>query len=80
MDVIDVFSATSYVVWMTKPTYDPLFNVRLPPELLAMLDELRRVEPDIPTRSEMVRRLIRRSGEAQPKARPLGIGIRKKTT
>lgn len=43
--------------------YDPLFNVRMPEELLAVLDELRRVEKDIPTRSEMMRRLVQRAGD-----------------
>jgi len=35
-----------------------LFNMRLPPEYLRWLDEMRRKEEDIPTRSEMARRCI----------------------
>lgn len=46
-----------------KPAKYPLFNFRCEPELLQIIDDLRRVEPDIPPRSEMVRRLIRRMGE-----------------
>lgn len=37
--------------------------VRLDDRHLDILDELRRVEKDIPTRSEMIRRLIERAGE-----------------
>ena len=32
-----------------------------------MIDDLRRVEPDIPTRSEMVRRLIERAADRKSK-------------
>lgn len=46
-----------------KPAKYPLFNFRAEPELLEILDDLRRVEADIPSRSEMVRRLIRRAVE-----------------
>ena len=35
-----------------------VFNMRLPPELIRLLDDLRRQEDDIPTRSEMARRCI----------------------
>jgi hypothetical protein len=35
-----------------------LFNMRLPPEYGRWLDEMRRKEADIPTRSEMARRCI----------------------
>lgn len=37
--------------------------IRLDDRHLNTLDELRRVEKDIPTRAEMVRRLIERAGE-----------------
>jgi hypothetical protein len=36
--------------------------IRLDERHLQILDDLRRVEPDIPTRSEMARRLIERAG------------------
>lgn len=39
----------------------PLFNFRADPETLEALDKLRRDEPDIPTRSEMARRIIKRA-------------------
>lgn len=37
---------------------DPLFNMRMPARLLARLDALRRIEPDLPSKSEMARRCI----------------------
>lgn len=33
-------------------------NVRLPVDILTQIDDLRRVEPDVPTRPEMIRRLV----------------------
>lgn len=33
-------------------------TLRLPEELIAAVDELRRLEPDIPTRPEMIRRIL----------------------
>ena len=45
---------------------DTVFPVRLDERHLDIVDELRRVEKDIPTRSEMIRRLIER---AERKAR-----------
>lgn len=48
----------------------PLFNFRADPETLEALDRLRRDEPDIPTRSEMARRIIKRACDrADRKAR-----------
>ncbi|WP_423414859.1 ribbon-helix-helix protein, CopG family [Hyphomicrobium sp. B1] len=41
--------------------------VRLDDRHLEMIDELRRVEKDIPTRSEMIRRLIERAAEKRRK-------------
>ena len=49
------------------PAQYPLFNFRADPEVIAYLDAMRRDEEDIPTRSEMVRRVIRRAGEAHAK-------------
>ena len=46
-----------------------LLTFRADPESLAALDALRRDEEDIPTRSEMVRRVIRRAVEAHAKKR-----------
>jgi hypothetical protein len=42
-----------------------LFNLRLPPEYLRWLDDMRRKEEDIPTRSEMARRCIQRQAKVQ---------------
>jgi preprotein translocase subunit SecA len=39
-------------------TQDTILQMRISEEIRAMLDEIRRAEEDIPTRSEMVRRLI----------------------
>lgn len=49
---------------MTKkpepPKRDPhLMQVKLTPEMVDQLDDLRRNQSDIPNRSEMIRRLIR---------------------
>lgn len=41
--------------------------VRLSDAHLHILDDLRRREPDIPTRSEMIRRVIERAGQ--------GVGV-----
>lgn len=45
-----------------KKASEPV-NVRLPDGILAQIDELRRVEPDVPTRPEMIRRLIEKALE-----------------
>jgi hypothetical protein len=60
---------------MMAGTANALFNMRLAPEYLTWLDELRRQEPDIPNRSEMARRCIERQARAAgvleaPKKRP----------
>lgn len=33
-------------------------NLRLPRELIAQIDELRRIETDLPNRQEMIRRVL----------------------
>ena len=43
------------------------FTFRVSPETLKALDELRAVEPDVPTRAEMLRRLVDRAKAAQTK-------------
>lgn len=45
------------------------FPVRLNDEDLRMLDDVRRVEPDIPTRPEMIRRLIERAADKKARAK-----------
>ena len=48
-------------------TQDAILQMRIAADLVVQLDELRRHESDIPSRSEMVRRLISRAAEAQQK-------------
>ena len=38
-----------------------ILHMRIKPELMLTLDDLRKNEPDLPSRSEMVRRLIERA-------------------
>ena len=42
-------------------THDTFLNMRIAPEIKEILDELRKLERDLPSRSEMVRRLIVRA-------------------
>jgi len=42
-------------------TQNTLLQMRIADEIVAQLDDLRRLEKDIPSRSEMVRRLIERA-------------------
>ena len=42
-------------------TQDTQIAVRISTQALAALDELRRVEADLPSRAEMIRRLIERA-------------------
>jgi metal-responsive CopG/Arc/MetJ family transcriptional regulator len=35
-------------------------NLRLPRDMIHAIDELRRVEPDLPTRPEMIRRMLQK--------------------
>jgi len=42
-------------------TQNTLLQMRIAEEIVAKLDDLRRVEADIPSRSEMIRRLIERA-------------------
>ena len=46
---------------MADMTQSDILHMRLATEYLRMLDAIRRDEADIPTRSEMVRRLIERA-------------------
>ena len=43
------------------------FGFRVTDELLAQLDLLRRAESDLPTRGEMLRRLVERAASAEAK-------------
>ena len=42
-------------------THDTFLNMRIAPEIKEVLDELRKLEKDLLSRSEMVRRLIVRA-------------------
>jgi len=44
-------------------TQNTLLQMRIADEIVEKLDDLRRLEKDIPSRSEMVRRLIERAHE-----------------
>lgn len=44
-----------------------VFNMRVLPELVELLDDMRREEKDIPTRSEMARRCIERQAKLEGK-------------
>ncbi|WP_332461070.1 ribbon-helix-helix protein, CopG family [Rhodobacter sp. CZR27] len=45
--------------FMAPPKKDTeAINLRLPRELIAALDDRRRIEPDLPTRPEMIRRAL----------------------
>ena len=46
---------------MTNMTQDTSLNMRIALEIKEILDELRKLEKDLPSRSEMVRRLIVRA-------------------
>jgi hypothetical protein len=45
-------------------TQDSIMQLRIATSYREMLDDLRRQEPDIPSRSEMIRRLIERAFKA----------------
>jgi hypothetical protein len=42
-------------------THDKILHMRIAPVFKEVLDELRKLEKDLPSRSEMVRRLIARA-------------------
>jgi metal-responsive CopG/Arc/MetJ family transcriptional regulator len=46
---------------------DTQIAVRISSQLLTALDELRRKEKDLPTRAEMLRRLVERASDAKHK-------------
>lgn len=59
-------TATSLTKRRTQEQSDDMENdstlqMRLSAELKASIDELRKAEPDLPSRSEMLRRLIERA-------------------
>lgn len=48
---------------MDDMEHDQILQMRLSADLKTMLDDLRRAEPDLPSRSEMIRRLIQRAAK-----------------
>ena len=42
-----------------------ILHMRVTPDTVIMLDDLRKAEKDLPSRTEMVRRLISRSSQAK---------------
>lgn len=52
------------------PIKDARLNLRIEKPLLALLDDLRRAEKDVPSRGEMVSRLIKRAAEAKAQKKP----------
>ena len=51
---------------MTEPATET-FKARVSPEWLAILDAWRRLQPDLPSRAEAVRRLVATGLEVAPK-------------
>ena len=44
-----------------KPEFDTNFNIRIQKDWLLNLDDIRRHEKDVPSRAEMIRRLVIRA-------------------
>ena len=54
-------------VYFCSMGYATTLQMRLTPELKSAIDELRKSEPDLPSRSEMIRRLIERASRIKRK-------------
>ncbi len=52
---------------------DERVTIRIDKRLLSVLDDLRRKEKDVPTRAEMLRRLIQRADQQSSQAKTLNI-------
>ena len=50
---------------MREPTVDPQIQVRMSRELRHAIEEFRRNEPDIPSRPEAIRRLLKQAVTAR---------------
>ena len=60
-----------------RATAGDVISLRLPPEILKLVDDWRRDEPDIPVRSEAIRRMLEAEGKrratpirTKPRSRP----------
>ena len=58
---------------LTPSIMEKKLNFRLSLELLKELDDLRRAEPDLPSRGEMLRRLIQRAVAAAKAIKKKGV-------
>jgi hypothetical protein len=67
----------TYIPAMDKSRNDTQIAVRMPLGLLAMLDEMRRDERDLPARTEMMRRLIARAYDARIDAKGKSESLRR---
>ncbi len=54
---IDPRQSCNYTIGMVQEKTQP-FQMRASPEWLAMIDDWRRKQPDIPSRAEAIRRLV----------------------
>lgn len=63
---VDISATLAYLHLMTQ---DAILHMRIPEDTKRLLDVLRKGEPDLPSKSEMVRRLIERSFEARKEAK-----------
>ena len=52
------------VIYIPGMTQTEILHMRVAPDLISALDRLRKQEADLPSRSEMVRRLIERADAA----------------
>jgi metal-responsive CopG/Arc/MetJ family transcriptional regulator len=59
----DEFDAKITLCYIIHMTQDTQIAVRISERLLDVLDDLRRNEKDLPSRAEMIRRLIERGAE-----------------
>jgi hypothetical protein len=64
---IDATSPTHLSASIMAASKKGQFTFRITPETLKALDDLRRAEPDLPSRGEMLRRLVERAKAAQAK-------------
>lgn len=59
--MVQMLTKRTAAVPMDDMEHDKILQMRLSAELKTMIDDLRRSEPDLPSRSEMIRRLIQRA-------------------
>jgi hypothetical protein len=52
-----------------RPTKQTMLTLRIEPDLVQLIDDWRREEPDLPVRSEAVRRMLKAEGERRAKGK-----------